>query len=719
MGYLSNAKILALIAFSDLAVAGPKKPRAGSFTPRAVTNSSSVSLRILTETGVRNDTAPELYGWMFEDINHSGDGGLYGELLTNRAFDGSDVTFGAQDGFPGNNIVYQENTCNPIAPVITGYKPLGSARIRLDNFRPLSPSHQTVLALDIPTTANKSATPVGFANVGWWGIPVSPQTYNVSFFIYPNQFRNQYNPSTEITVSLQSNITGEIWASTVIPAQSWNLVNYTYVSAQIVSTVSAPDVNNSLAITFDPVAAAGQTYFFDQISLFGETFKGYKNGLRKDLAQHISDLGPRFLRWPGGNNIEGASIQRRWKWWETIGPLEERWSRPGNWLYHNTNGLGLLEFLEWSEAMDMENVLDIYAGYSLGDLNQNNADEYPGTAEAMYPLLQEALDELEFITGSTDTYWGAKRAAYGHPEPFKIKYIEIGNEDWFSKGYPFRFKYLYDGLKAAYPDIIYISSAYDENPTYTIDLPPGSMWDIHHYEEPQFFVRQFDYFDNWQQETNNPNVTIMIGEYSVYQVDTPDGQVDWSGGSPQLHVAYPRMVSALSEGVYILGAERNPNVVRLSCSAPSLQNWNWYNWTPNMIGFDADPAHTVLSTSYHLQRLFNAYRGTESVEVRNSAGDFNPLFWASSAQEGRVFLKVININSTLIPLTVELETSWSSVNGTILSSEDPNGYNYKNNATAIIPRPLNLTSTKPAGDGNGSWTWDVPAYSVTVLQFNL
>jgi len=145
---------------------------------------------------------------------------------------------------------------------------------------------------------------------------VTPQTYNVSFFIYPDQVRNQYNPSTSITVSLRSNITGEIWASTVVPAQSWNVVNYTFVSAQIVNTVTAPDSNNTLAITFDSVAASGQTYFFDQISLFGETFKGYRNGLRNDLAQNIYDLKPKFLRW---------------KWWETIGPLEDRWPRPGNW----------------------------------------------------------------------------------------------------------------------------------------------------------------------------------------------------------------------------------------------------------------------------------------------------------------------------------------------------------------------------------------------------
>jgi alpha-N-arabinofuranosidase len=195
----------------------------------------------------------------------------------------------------------------------------------------LTYSHQTVLAVDILTTASASSTPVGFANAGWWGIQVTPQTYNISFFVYPDQVRDQANLDTSITVSLVSNSAGTVWASTVIPAQSWNVVNYAYVSAQIVNTETAPDANNSLHVTFNRTATAGQTYFFDQISLFGETFKNYPNGLRKDLAETIYELGPKVLRWPGGNNIEGYSIQRRWKWWETIGPLEDRWARPGNW----------------------------------------------------------------------------------------------------------------------------------------------------------------------------------------------------------------------------------------------------------------------------------------------------------------------------------------------------------------------------------------------------
>jgi alpha-N-arabinofuranosidase len=301
----------------------------------------------------------------------------------------------------------------------------------------------------------------------------------------------------------------------------------------------------------------------------------------------------------------------------------------------------MLEFLEWAEAMDMVNVLAIYAGYSHGDNQLTNSYLFPPTAEAMYPVLQEALEELEFCMGSVDTKWGAKRAEYGHPEPFDIKFVEIGNEDWFSREYAFRFKYLYDGIKAKYPQITLIATAYNENADYTIKLPPGSMWDTHHYEEPHFFLEAFNFWDNWQERTKNPNVTILIGEYSVIQVDTPNGNVDWSWPT-ELHVYYPHLISAIAEGVYLLGAERNPEVVKLTSYAPSLQNLNWYNWTPNLIAFDADPKNTILSTSYYLQKLFATYRGQKTLTVANSIGDFKPLYWAASLDDNaKVYLKVM------------------------------------------------------------------------------
>lgn len=449
--------------------------------------------------------------------------------------------------------------------------------------------------------------------------------------MYPEQITNRAHPNASITVSLQSNTTGDVFASAVIPSQPWNVVNWTHVEAQIKCNVTAPDANNVLAVTFDPKEASGQTYYFNMISLFGETFKGVENGLRKDLAESIYDLKPKFLRWPGGNNLEGWSIERRWKWHETIGPLRDRVSRPGTWGYWNTNGLGLMEFLSWAETMEMENVLGIYAGYTLGNSMGNGGNEYPTTDAAMYPVLKEALDELEFCLGSTDTKWGAKRAELGHPEPYVINYVEIGNEDFLSEDYELRFNYLYPRLKAAYPDITFIYTSYDKaDPLQNAkNLPPGTMWDVHHYFEPEQFYDSFDVWDNWQEAHNNTNVTVEIGEYSVQK----------ENGS---QILYPDVTAALGEGVYLLGAERNPNVVTMSCYAPSLQNNNYTSWTPNMILFDADPKHTVLSTSYYLQKMFNEFHGTETLPVTNTNGAIKPLYWAAAIDGSeKVYLKVM------------------------------------------------------------------------------
>jgi alpha-N-arabinofuranosidase len=199
------------------------------------------------------------------------------------------------------------------------------------------------------------------------------------------------------------------------------------------------------------------------------------------LAEALYDIKPKFLRCPGGNNIEGQSIESRWKWWETLGPLENRPGRVGDWGYYNTDGLGLMEYLYWCEDMEMEPLLAVYAGYSL------DGTSYP--LSHMDEVLDEVLGQLEFCLGDVSTKWGSYRAELGHPEPFAIRYVEIGNEDFFSSTYPYRFNYLYPALKQAYPDITFLSTAYNENANgtlnpysnYTIDLPANSGWDYHIY----------------------------------------------------------------------------------------------------------------------------------------------------------------------------------------------------------------------------------------------
>jgi alpha-L-arabinofuranosidase len=296
--------------------------------------------------------------------------------------------------------------------------------------------------------------------------------------------------------------------------------------------------------------------------------------------------------------------------------------------------------------MEMEPILGLYAGYSL-DIYGLEGTSYP--EDRMDEVLQEAIDELEYCMGDASTKGGALRAKHGHPEPFRINYVEVGNEDWFSLTYPYRWPVMYKGLKKAYPHLTIISSTFNENESYNISLPPGTIWDTHHYEQPHYFIERFNFYDNWQERTRNPGVGVFLGEYSVFERDSPSGSVNWSDTRGPNHMFYPSMISAIAEGVYALGAERNPNTVKLSSYAPTLQNLNWYNWVPNMIAFTANHDETVLSASYWQQWMFANYRGTYTLPTTNSKGDFNPLFWASSidTMTDVVYFKVRDVEGVI------------------------------------------------------------------------
>lgn len=176
---------------------------------------------------------------------------------------------------------------------------------------------------------------------------VKPQQYNASFYVQDNLPRNVNATPTDFTLSLRSNLTGQLWASTQISNVQVPFIDFVQLNATLHPNVTAPNSNNSFAITMDGSKVAGRTLYFNLVSLFPETFKGRQNGLRKDIADAFYDIKPRFLRFPGGNNLEGVSPQTRWDWKKTIGPLKDRPGRPGDWAYYNTDGLGLMEYLYW------------------------------------------------------------------------------------------------------------------------------------------------------------------------------------------------------------------------------------------------------------------------------------------------------------------------------------------------------------------------------------
>jgi alpha-N-arabinofuranosidase len=229
--------------------------------------------------------------------------------------------------------------------------------LSLDVLNPLSDALTTVMRVDIPTDATGE---VGFLNEGWWGMNIKPQPYAASFYIKSSDALST-EKITKITASIRSNITGDVFASEDIAIDDpLSTTNYTQFRTTLTPQEAAPNSNNTFAITFDGAEAAGNTFFFSLISLFPPTYKDRANGLRKDLAENLADLKPKFLRFPGGNNLEGISIDTRWQWKKNIGPLIDRPGRPGDWSYYNTDGLGYLEFLEWCEDMEIEPLLSIY-----------------------------------------------------------------------------------------------------------------------------------------------------------------------------------------------------------------------------------------------------------------------------------------------------------------------------------------------------------------------
>jgi alpha-N-arabinofuranosidase len=258
-------------------------------------------------------------------------------------------------------------------------------------------------------TSKATGKDVGFSNTGYWGIGVQVQPYTGSFWV-----KGSYRGS--FTASLKSDITQQTFASVQVAskasANAWVQHNFT-----LTPTSAAANSNNSFILTFDKSGVSGGSLDFNLISLFPPTYKNRPNGLRRDIAEALKSLNPKFLRFPGGNNLEGNSAPYLWYWNQTIGPLQDRPGRPGTWGYENTDGLGLIEYLHWCEDLELEPILAVWDGLYLDGTVTSEAD--------LGQWVQFALDELEFLMGSTSTKYGALRASLGYPQPFQINYVEV------------------------------------------------------------------------------------------------------------------------------------------------------------------------------------------------------------------------------------------------------------------------------------------------------
>ncbi|EMC95118.1 glycoside hydrolase family 51 protein [Baudoinia panamericana UAMH 10762] len=618
-----------------------------------------------------NATSPYQYGLIFEDINHAGDGGVYAELIQNRAFQGDSI-------FPKN---------------LNYWNPLGGAALSLQNLStPLSSALPTSMQV---TAGNSTGGTIGFSNVGFWGFPVvAGWQYNGSFWV-----EGALNGNVTIALVSNSNTYYAEASVAVHSSSAWTQYNYTFTP-----TVSAPNSNNTLNFTFASSSLSGAVNF-NLLSLFPPTYKNRPNGNRIDLMDAMAGLYPSFFRAPGGNNVEGLQPPYWWNWTQSLGPLQNRNGYPGTWGYEQTNGLGLIEYMLWAQDLGMEPILALWSGLWL------NASSVPQSGIQVY--VQAALDELEFLMGDASTTWGALRESLGYG-PFQINFVEIGNEDSLLVGSAatysaYRFQAFYDAVSAAYPNITIIASYYDVN---GVTPPDNAAGDIHNYELASQFARQFTLFDNYT--SAHP---ILLGEYAVIAYDAPGvTAVQWNAGAPREFV--PVWYSSVGEAVYLLGAERNSDKVIGAAYAPTFQNLNSWAWIPDMIQFDAYPGHTTLSTSYYVVQLLSGTRITENLPITITSGQFGPAYFVAgrNSETGSHIAKFAVYNATAngtsnYPISLSFDGVGPYATGNLTYLNAP-----MNSTNPIGGNVVTKTVQTVTASRNGTFSFTLPDWTVAILE---
>ncbi|MBV9838946.1 MAG: hypothetical protein JO156_12565, partial [Solirubrobacterales bacterium] len=478
-----------------------------------------------------------------------------------------------------------------------------------------------------------------------------------------------------LTASLISLLENRVLAATPIGRVSNGWARYT---ALITTPHRLPaTLNNRLVITTGDPLDSGSTIWFAQVSLFPPTYDHVANGFRVDLMQKLAALHPGYFRIPGGNYLEGATIATRFDWKQTIGPVIDR---PGHdntaWGYWSQDGLGLLEWLELAEQLHAQPVLAVYTGYSL-------LGEVVPRAQ-LQPYVQDALDEIQYAIGPTSSYWGAQRAADGHPAPFDVRMVEVGNEDNLdpSGSYnAYRYPAFYDAIRAAYPRLKLVA-------TSPVSTRPMQILDEHFYnDDPAYFVEQAHLFDH----VSRRGPKIIVGEYAATQ------------GSPTGTLA-----GALGEAAFLTGIERNADLVIGASYAPLLVNVNSPTWPTNLIGYNG--LTSFGSPSYWVLRMLSSGHGQRVIGSSLSAAGSH-LFEVASHGRGRTYVVVVNDGGAATRIAVRLNGLRGGATGgtaTVLTG-DPAASNSLADPGAVSPTEHGL------GKLGATFGYTFPAYSVTVL----
>jgi alpha-N-arabinofuranosidase len=662
----------------------------------AETAKPTAMLRIKADQ-VTAKVSPMFFGLMTEEINYCYDGGLYAELIRNRIFKETPIRRSRRSG---EETAPEQRTDGLMYwdVVQTGGS---AASMSQDTTQPMNDALTNSLKLEVASAGENQRA--GISNKGFWGISVRPNT-EYKARIHAKGGNGFTGPLTLAIVSTDGKT---IYAQTEIPKITDSYQRYD-------ATLKTGNVKATADARFQIWAGGTGTIWFSLVSLFPPTYKNTPNGNRPDIMQLLADMKPSFLRFPGGNYLEGNTIATRFDWKKTIGDISQRPGHPCDaWGYWSSDGMGLLEFLEWCEDLNMEPVIGIYDGYSL-------RREWVEPGDDLKPYVQDGLDEIEYAIGDTSTTWGARRARDGHPKPFKLTYVEIGNEEFNRQSqYDARFAQFYDAIKAKYPDIKIIGAvAYGTN---VLQTRKPDVYDDHFYRnsvQMQTDTRHYDDLDR-----NGPKV--FVGEWA-----TREG------------VPTPNMGAALSDAAWMTGMERNSDIVIMEAYAPLFVNVNpgGMQWATDLIGYDTLTSYG--SPAYYAQKMFSLNHGDTVVAAtlenvplrqmeqprrfgrRGAAGGEQPapqkvnvpsLFCnvTRDSGSGTIYVKVVNVVGTAQPVHIQISgVSTLEPNGELVemkgkSTEDTNS----------ITEPTNIVPVTTKIDGlSRDFTRSFPPYSISVLK---
>jgi alpha-L-arabinofuranosidase len=467
----------------------------------------------------------------------------------------------------------------------------------------------------------------GVVNEGFWGMALDQgQTYELTFFA-----RGDAGFSRPLTVTLESkNSETYALAKTAPLSSEWKAFHFKLRPAK-------SDPQARLAITTD----ADGTFYLDMVSLFpAKTWKRRANGLRSDLAEMLQGLNPSFVRFPGGCWVEGDTMSLAYRWKQTIGDPSERRTQYNIWQYHATHGIGFHEYLQMCEDLRAEPLFVINCGMS-------HKEVVP--MDKMPEFVQDALDAIEYANGPVSSHWGALRALNHHPRPFELKYMEIGNENG-GPPYQERYALFYDAIKAKYPGMHLIANEWGGRPKNR----PVEIVDEHYYSSPEFFLSNSEKYDSYDRAGRK----VYVGEYAVTQ------------GCGQGNLR-----AAVGEAAFMVGLERNSDVVVMASYAPLFANVNYKKWNPDLIDFDSSRVYGL--PSYYVQKMFGENRGEVTLPVQvvspeaaagPRSGSIGVGTWRTEAEFKD--LKVTRADQTLFSSNFDSGTQGWSLHGGEWTAQD-------------------------------------------------